>query len=105
MAERALDTRKPALLAFIAKRYPALAKIDLQLSAGWRLKANRRPRLRLQLTQQVTHLPLDGPQAQPDPLLLLELLPHHIGVASVPPEPLRTHSSNPASVRGRPPPR
>ena len=30
----------------------ALAKIDLQLSAGWRLKANRRPRLRLQLEQE-----------------------------------------------------
>jgi hypothetical protein len=86
VAERALDTGKPALLALIAKRpniepprvaerrhkqvhphilvadrHPALAKVDLQLPAGWRLKANRRPRFRLQLAPQVTHLPLDGP--------------------------------------------
>jgi hypothetical protein len=29
----------------------------------------------------MTHLPLDRSQAQPDPLLVLELLPNHIGIA------------------------
>jgi len=31
----------------------------------------------------VTHLPLDRAQAQPNPLLLFEPLPNHIGVASM----------------------
>jgi hypothetical protein len=72
---------------------------------GWRLKANRCPRLRLQIAPQVTHLPLDRPQAQSDPLLPLKLLPNHIGVAVMSAEPLRPHSTSPASFRGRPPPR
>src|SRR5262249_35445961 len=38
---------------------------------------------------QVTHLPLDRPQRQPDPLLLLELLANHISVTGVAAEPLR----------------
>jgi hypothetical protein len=38
---------------------------------------------------KVTHLPLDRPRAQPDPLLPLELLPNHIGVAGMAAEPLR----------------
>src|SRR6516225_2435425 len=112
--ERALDTGKPALLTLIAKRpnikpprvaqgrhkqvhlhilvadrHPALAKVDLQLPAGWCLKANRCPRFRLQLAPQVTHRPLYCPQGQPDPLLPLELLPNHIGVAGMPAKPLR----------------
>jgi hypothetical protein len=35
------------------------------------------------------HLPLNRPQAQSDPLLSLELLPNHIGVAGMPAETLR----------------
>src|SRR6516162_10997097 len=37
----------------------------------------------------MSHLPLDRSQAQPDPLLTLELLANHIGVAGMPAETLR----------------
>src|SRR5262249_55421289 len=93
----------------IADCHPPLAKIDLQLLAWRRLKANRCPRFRLQFAPQVTHLPLDRPQRQPDPLLLLELLANHITVAAAAPEPPRHPSvpraPSPPSPRGRPPPR
>jgi hypothetical protein len=114
VAESAFDTGKPTLLALVAKRLdiepprvaqrryeqinlhivvadhrPTLAKVDLQLLAGRRLEADRRARLCLQFASQVTHLALDRPQAQPDPLVPLELLANHIGVAGMPAETLR----------------
>ena len=57
----------------------------------------------------MAHLPLDRSQAQPDPLLALELLTNHIGIAGVPAEPLRhpifepTQRSPPAAAAIRHP--
>jgi hypothetical protein len=104
--ERAFDTGKPTLLALVAERldiepprvaqrchkqvhlyvlaadrHPALAKIDLQLLAGRRLKADRRARFRLQFATQVRYRPFDSPQGQADPFLALEFLANHIGIA------------------------
>jgi hypothetical protein len=106
VSKRALDTGKPTLLPLVAERpdmeplrvaqrghkqvhlyilaadrHPALAEIDLQLLARRCLKANRRPRFRLQFPAQVRHRPFDSPQGQPNPLLLLQLLANHIGIA------------------------
>src|SRR5262245_53768597 len=52
------------------------------------LHANPCPRWRLQAPPQVPHLPLHRPHGPPDPLLPLELLSNHIGVAGMPAETL-----------------
>jgi hypothetical protein len=102
VAKGALQPGKPALLPLVAEgpdiepprvaergdkhvglhrraadQHPALAKIDLHLSARRRLKAQRRPRLRRQLAPQRHHLALDRPQADRDALLRGKLLTHH----------------------------
>jgi len=63
-------------------------KIDLQLLAGRRLKANRRPCFGLQFAPQRRDRPLDRAQAQLEPLLGKQLLAHDIGVLGVPAKPL-----------------
>jgi hypothetical protein len=114
MTKCPLDTGKPTLLALVAERphiepprvaqrrhkqvhldvlttdrHPALAKIDLQLLARRCLKSDRRSRFRLQGAPKVRYLPLDRPQAQPDPFLALELLANYIGIASMTAKTLR----------------
>lgn len=111
--ERTLQSGKPALLALVSEgpdikpvrtaepgdkqidfdsvavdQHPALAEIDLQLLAGRRLKANRRPRLRLRPASQRCHLTLDRPQAQFDTLLGQQRLAHNIGIAGMATKPL-----------------
>lgn len=81
--------RQYDLHVLVADHCSALAEVDLQLLAGRRLKADRRPRFRLQFAPQVTHLALDRPQRQTDPLLAFELLTNHIGIAGMPAETLR----------------
>jgi hypothetical protein len=44
---------------------------------------------RFQFAPQMTHLALDRPQRQTDPLLAFKLLANHIGVAGIPAETLR----------------
>ena len=113
VTEGALHTGKPTLLALVTKRpdveppriaqrchkqvdlhvlvadhCSALAKVDLQLLTGRRLKADRCSRFRFQFAPQMTHLALDRPQRQTDPLLAFKLLANHIGVAGMPAETL-----------------
>ena len=113
MPEGTLQPGKPALLALVAERpdieparvakggnkqvdlygvaadrYPALAKINLQLLARRRLKTQRRPGLRFKLASQRGDRALDCPQAQRDALLGNQLLTHDIGIASMAAKPL-----------------
>ena len=69
------------LLLFVADPDPALAEVDLQLLAGPRLEAHRRPRFGPQRLSQMRHRPLHRAQAHHDILLRGELLAHDIGVA------------------------
>ena len=72
-----------------ADHHPLLAEVDLHLPAGRRLEPHRRPRLGRELPAQRRHRALDRAQAHRDPVLGHKLLPHHVGVAAMLPEPFR----------------
>jgi hypothetical protein len=72
-----------------ADHHPLLAEVDLHLPARRRLEPQRRPRLGGELSAQRCDRSLDRAQAHRDPVLGQQLLPHHVGIAAVSPEPLR----------------
>ena len=65
----------------------ALTKIRLQLLARWRLKPHRRQCRVAQLPPPGLHRTFHRSQAHRDPLLALQLLTHHIGIAAMGQEP------------------
>ena len=71
-----------------ARCHGVAAEVDLQLPAGRRLEANRRPGLRQQLLPIRLDRPLHRPQTGNDTLLGRQLLPHHVGIPPVPAKPL-----------------
>jgi hypothetical protein len=79
---------------------PPLAEVDLELPARRGLEAHRGARLRRQLAAQGRHRPLDRAQADADPVLGQQLLPDHVRVAPVPPEPLREPDLQPVQRLG-----
>jgi len=87
VAERSDEQVSPDHLP--ADHHPLLAEVDLHLPAGRRLEPDRRPRLGRELPAQWCHRALDRAQAHRDPVLGQQFLPHHVGVAAMPPEPFR----------------
>jgi hypothetical protein len=71
-----------------ANPHPRLAKVDLHLLARRRLKPDCRPHLRLQLPAPALHPQLDRAQPDDDPMLARQLLPDHVGIATMPEEAL-----------------
>jgi hypothetical protein len=69
--------------------HPLLAEVDLHLLAGRGLEPHRGSRLGREHPAQRCDRALDRAQAHCDPLLREQLLPHHVGVAAMPPEPFR----------------
>ena len=64
------------------------AEVDLHLPAGRRLEPHRGTGLGGKLTPEMRDRPLNGAEADADAALGQELLPHHVGVASMTPEAL-----------------
>ena len=62
----------------------ALAKIDLKLLAGRRLKPHRGAGLCQELLAIAGHRPLHGAQRNDDALLRRQLLADHVGIAAMP---------------------
>lgn len=87
MAERGDEQVHPHRL--LADHHPLLTEVDLHLLAGRRLELHRRPRLGQELPAERRHRALDRAQADRDPVLGEQLLPHHVGVAAMAPEPFR----------------
>ena len=106
MEERAFDPFQPRRLLFMSKRCginparvaqggdeqehfvplaldrdPALAEVDLQLSAGRRLEADRGQRFGRQLAPQMRHRPLHRAQADHNAQSRCQLLAHHVRIA------------------------
>ena len=98
VAERGDEQEHPSGLALDG--HPQLAEVHLQLVPGRRLEPHRRPRRGRQLPPQRRHRALDRPQADAQAMLPLEVLPHHVGVALVAPEPLREPALQPIQRRG-----
>ena len=70
--------------ALTADRHVQRAEVDLQLLPWCCLKAHRCEPLRQRLATQMPDGSLDGAKAYIDPQLALQILPTHIGVASMP---------------------
>ena len=71
------------------------AEVDLHLPAWRCLEPHRRTSLGGQLTPEMRDRPLDRAEADGDPVLGQELLPHHIGIAPMAPEALGKPVSQP----------
>jgi hypothetical protein len=86
VAERGDEEMHPHPL--LADPDPGLAEVDLQLLAGTGLEAHRGAPLGLQLPPPALDPLLHRTQADPDPVLALQLLANDVGVPAVAEEPL-----------------
>jgi hypothetical protein len=101
IAQRRHEQVHPDALA--ADRNPRLAEIDLQLTAGRRLKSHRHPCLGHERLPQRRDCPLDRAQADHNALLARQVLANDIGIAAVPAKPLGEPVLQP--IQGLPTPR
>ena len=101
VAERGDEQMDP--YGLVTDPYPALAKVDLQLPAWWRLEAYRRQDFRCEFAAQVGHRALDRAQADGDAQLGQDLLANHVGIAAMAAKPLGKPrlmpSQRPSSLR------
>jgi len=97
VAQRGDEQEHPAPLAL--HRHPQLAEIHLQLVAGRRLEPHRRAGLGRQFAPQWRHRALHRAQAHSNAVLTLQVLPHHVRVATVAPEPIRQPAIEPVQRR------
>ncbi len=86
IAERRHEQMDPHGLA--AHIDPRLAEVDLKLPPRRRLEPHAGPRLRPQRLAKTRHRPLDRAQRYRHTKLARQVLPHHVGVAPMAPEPL-----------------